>query len=312
VQDIFGNFYGTTEYSGANSGGTLFQLTTWGSLHTLYHFCSKGGTACTDGEYPLAGPVLGSDGNVYGTTYGGGANSDGTVFQFTPWGVLNTLYNFCSKGGNACTDGANPEAALVQGNDGNFYSTTSFGGAYNLGTAFKLATLPPAGNACNGVYSGQFFGNIYVSSGQTCEFTDGGQIFGNVYETGGNLILTNATVFGNVEINGGTHTLGPALTIMSRLGIENLPASTAQNTVCGVTVKGDLEINGNGAAVQVGSSSGSCPGNVIGGHIEVENNTGFVQGFNNTMLDILQCDNNTSITGGGNTARQKNSQCSTF
>jgi uncharacterized repeat protein (TIGR03803 family) len=247
VQDSFGDIYGTTEYSGANSGGTVFKLTSWGALHTLYHFCSKGGSACTDGEYPLAGPVLGNDGNLYGTTYGGGANSDGTVFQLTPWGVLATLYNFCSKAN--CTDGANPEAPLVQGNDGNFYSTTSFGGAYNLGTAFKLATLPPAGNACNGVYSGAFWGNIFVTNGQTCEFTDGGQIWGNVYVTGGSLVLQNASVLGNVEINGGTYTLGPSLTIMSRLGIENVAAGTAQNTICGVTVNGDLEINGNGTAV---------------------------------------------------------------
>ncbi len=133
-QDGFGNIYGTTTYSGANVGGTVFQYTIYGTMHTLYHFCSKGGSACLDGEYPLAGPVIGNDGNVYGTTYQGGANNAGTVFQLTPWSVLNTLYNFCSLAN--CADGAYPESSLVQGTDGSFYGTTAFGGASNISGRF--------------------------------------------------------------------------------------------------------------------------------------------------------------------------------
>jgi uncharacterized repeat protein (TIGR03803 family) len=311
AQDNWGNIYGTTENNGANSGGTLFQLTPWGALHTVYHFCSKGGTACTDGAYPLGGPVIGNDGNLYGTTvFGGANNNNGTVYQLQTFGTLQTLYSFCSKAN--CTDGANPEAPLLQGSDGTFYSTTSFGGASGLGTAYKLSTIPPSGYGCNGVYSGQFWGNITVTAGQTCEFTDGGQIFGNVYVTGGSIILQNATVFGNVDIEGGTHTLGPQLTIMSRLLIQNLPASTAQNSICGTAVNGDLEIDNNASTVQVGSNSGSCAGNVIGGHVEFENNTALIQGFNNTILDIMECDGNNSVTGAGNSARQKTDQCSAF
>ena len=314
AQDGFGNIYGTTAFNGANSGGTVFQFTPWGALHTVYHFCAKGGANCTDGEYPLAGPIFGTDGNLYGTTFGGGANnSNGTVYQLAPWGTLQTLYSFCSKGGSACTDGANPEAPLVQGTSGNFYSTTSFGGTSNLGTAFDLSTLPPAGNACNGVYSGQFWGNIVVSAGQTCEFTDGGQIFGNIYQTGGSLILNNATVFGNVDIEGGTHTLGPKLWITSRLLIQNLPSSSSQNSICGISVNGDLEIDNNSSTVQVGgSNSGSCPGSVIGGHLEIQNNTASVLGFNNTIYDIMTCAGNNSVSGGGNSARSKSGQCSAF
>ena len=312
AQDNCGNIYGTTELSGANAGGTLFQLTPWGALHTVYHFCSKGGSACTDGAYPLGGPVIGNDGNLYGTTVYGGANNNGTVFQLQTFGTLQTLYSFCSKGGSACTDGANPEAPLLQGTDGTFYSTTSFGGADGLGTAYKLSTIPPNGFGCNGVYSGQYWGNITVTAGQTCEFTDGGQIFGNVYVTGGSIILQNATVFGNVDIEGGTHTLGPQLTIMSRLLIQNLPSSTSQNSICGVAINGDLEIDNNASTVQVGSNSGSCSGSVIGGHLEIQNNTALVQGFNNTISDILTCAGNNSVTGGGNSATQKQGQCSAF
>jgi len=312
TQDAWGNIYGTTTYSGANTGGTVFQLTTWNGLHTLYHFCSKTNASgvCTDGEYPVAGLDLGNDGNLYGTTYQGGTNNEGTAFVITPWTVLYTLYNFCSLAN--CADGANPESSLVQGTDGTFYGTTAFGGSSNMGTAFKLSTMPTAGNQCNGVYSGQYWGNLTASSGQSCTWTDGAQIFGNVYLTGGALNLNNATVFGNVQIQGGTYTLGPSLSIWSNLQIQNLASSSVQGSVCGVNLNGNLEIDGNAAPIQIGSSAGSCPGNTIGGHLELENNTSLVQGFNNTILDVLTCDGNTSVTGGGNTARQKIDQCSSF
>lgn len=311
-QDSFGDFYGTTSANGANAGGTLFVYTWWGGLHTIYHFCSKiNGSICTDGAQPLGGPVVGNDLNIYGTTTEGGANNYGSVYQFTPWGQLNTLYNFGSKANQA--DGASPESALTQGTDGNFYGTTSFGGANNYGTAYNLSTLPPAGNQCNGVYSANFAGNINVSSGQSCEFTDGAIIFGNVYETGGNLTLTNATVLGNVEIWGGTYTLGPSLNIFSKLEIENTPSSTTQNTVCGASIFGSLYFDGNASPVEIGSTSGSCPGNSIGGDLEVNSNSAAVQVFNNTIHDDLTCSSNTStITGGGNKATAKTGQCSTF
>ena len=65
--------------------------------------------------------MQGSDGNFYGTTYGGGTNGGyGTVFKISTNGALTSLYSF--TGGN---DGANPDAGLVQGSDGNFYGTTS-------------------------------------------------------------------------------------------------------------------------------------------------------------------------------------------
>ena len=161
IQATDGNFYGTTAQGGANNlcesndggtvgCGTVFKITPTGILTTLYDFCSQPG--CADGAFPSGyqsgGLVQGTDGNVYGTTYGGGTgtgcyfqgvNGCGTIFKITPSGTLTTLYDFCSQPG--CTDGRVPFAGLVQATDGNFYGTTSGGGTGGGpagGTIFKI------------------------------------------------------------------------------------------------------------------------------------------------------------------------------
>jgi uncharacterized repeat protein (TIGR03803 family) len=73
--------------------------------------------------------IQATDGNFYGTTYAGGnANDAGILFQITPAGKLTTFYEFCSKAGANCPDGANPAAAVVQGTNGYLYGTTVGGG----------------------------------------------------------------------------------------------------------------------------------------------------------------------------------------
>ncbi len=129
IQGSDGNFYGTTYQGGANDDGTVFEVTPSGTETVLYSFA--GGS---DGEHPYAGVIQGSDGNFYGTTYQGGANDDGTVYEVTPSGTETVLYAFAGGGG----DGANPEAGLTQGSDGNFYGATYLGGANDDGTVFEV------------------------------------------------------------------------------------------------------------------------------------------------------------------------------
>jgi uncharacterized repeat protein (TIGR03803 family) len=129
-----GNGYGTTIGGGAYDDGTVFQVTPDGTLTTLYTFCSQ--VNCTDGAEPYSGLVV-AGGNFYGTTYWGGANGAGTVFEITPAGLLTTLHSFAG-GPN---DGAYPIAGLVQ-IGGNFYGTTQAGGANEAGTVFEIT---PAG-----------------------------------------------------------------------------------------------------------------------------------------------------------------------
>jgi uncharacterized repeat protein (TIGR03803 family) len=147
VQATNGNFYGVTFYGGANNGdlcegvgcGTFFEMTTAGALTTFYSFCSQ--TNCTDGFFPQAAPVQGTDGNFYGITlfgggYGCGRVTCGTVFKVTAGGKLKTLHRF----GSSRDDGSLPEARLVQTAGGTFYGTTCQGGAVTFGTFFKITS----------------------------------------------------------------------------------------------------------------------------------------------------------------------------
>jgi uncharacterized repeat protein (TIGR03803 family) len=137
VQGTDGKLYGTTWGGGANGEGTVFRVTSGGIVDTIYSFCVQ--SNCEDGATPLAGLALGSDGNFYGTTVGGGANDFGTVFKITLEGTLTTLHSFDNL------DGAYPWAGVIQATDGNFYGTTKEGGgggvcegSIDCGTVFKI------------------------------------------------------------------------------------------------------------------------------------------------------------------------------
>ena len=126
---------------GGGGGGGTGQPPT-ATAEGLYSF----GVTTTDGMGPSGVLFQGSDGNFYGTTFGGGIGGgtgpageytgNGTIFKITPTGEETVLHPFA--GGSA--DGANPEV-LIQGSDGNFYGTTSFGGVNDAGTVFKLTSL---------------------------------------------------------------------------------------------------------------------------------------------------------------------------
>ena len=100
------------------------------TLTTLHRFDGA------DGSFVNAGLIQGLDGNLYGTTGGVGTGGVGTVYKITLGGTLTTVYSFCSRTG--CTDGSGPQAALLLAADGNFYGTTTSGGAGGKGTVFKV------------------------------------------------------------------------------------------------------------------------------------------------------------------------------
>jgi uncharacterized repeat protein (TIGR03803 family) len=143
IFDDHGNLYGTTEAGGANSGGTVFELSLnhgggW-TESVLYSFNPNNGV---DAGYPEAGLTFDSLGNLYGVANGGGAQFEGAVFQLSPaqgggWNE-QVLYSFCSQ--NGCADGANPfYAGVILDSAGNVYGTTQSGGVYNGGVVFELS-----------------------------------------------------------------------------------------------------------------------------------------------------------------------------
>jgi len=145
IFDEAGNLYGTTSSGGDLRGcdgigcGVAFELMPGTSPHwarrVLHVFRGK------DGSTP-SGLVFDSAGNLYGTTYGGGAYGCGSVFELTPgdnsrW-TESVLYSF--EGGD---DGSNPAAGLIFDVAGNLYGTTVSGGVSGAGTVFQLT--PGAG-----------------------------------------------------------------------------------------------------------------------------------------------------------------------
>jgi uncharacterized repeat protein (TIGR03803 family) len=146
VQGSDGNFYGTTEGGGTSGLGIVFKISSNGILTSLCSLLT--GFTQRHGPYYIAHPatalVQGSDGNFYGTTYGGGSTKSnplsgtaglGTVFQISTNGVFTSLYSFQGN------DGEYPRVGLVQGSDGYFYGTTSQGGG-GVGTVFRMTMVP--------------------------------------------------------------------------------------------------------------------------------------------------------------------------
>jgi len=134
VFDQSGDIYGTTfDYLQFGSLGTVFELTPSGGGWTKSDAHRFDGT---DGQYPTAGLIFDPSGNLYGTTYYGGAHGYGAVYELTPSGsgwTENVLYSF--QNGN---DGADVAAGLVFDNSGNLYGAASAGGSGGGGTVFEL------------------------------------------------------------------------------------------------------------------------------------------------------------------------------
>jgi uncharacterized repeat protein (TIGR03803 family) len=147
-----GCLYGTTENGGAytnfgrgNDGsGTVFKIKTDGSGFTLLHSFN-----ISDGAFPTASLIQGSDGYLYGTTDLGGAFTHvydggfGTVFKIKADGSGSILHSFNGSDGHTAN-------GLVRGKDGVLYGTTLAGGKQDQGTVFKLN---PDGSSFTDLYS---------------------------------------------------------------------------------------------------------------------------------------------------------------
>jgi len=191
ILDASGNLYGTTYEGGAFGVGTAFELTpqTGGGWKekVLHDFNNNG----KDGYYPEAGLIFDATGNLYGTTYGGGADNVGAVFRLTRkasggW-AEKILHDFNDNG----KDGAYPAAGLIVDASGNLYGTT-YGGAFGLGTAFELT--PKAGGGWTEKILHRFNDNGKDGNHPQASlvFDASGNLYGTTYDGG---VYGDGTVF---------------------------------------------------------------------------------------------------------------------
>jgi uncharacterized repeat protein (TIGR03803 family) len=262
VRGTDGTFYGTTYAGGTaaacqfpSSCGTIFSITAGGTFTTIYNFCSQ--SYCSDGAGPDAGLVQGADGNFYGTTGGGGAYGDGTVFSITAGGALTTLYNFCSESG--CADGDQPSAGLVQGTDGNFYGTTYAGGTgacygYPCGTIFSIT---PSG-VLTTLHSFDYYTDGGYPAAGLVQGTDGG--FYGTTTQGGADDEGNGTIFSLsvglgpfVETEPASRRVGRAVKILGN-NLTGATSVTFNGTPATFTVVSGTEIT---TTVPTGATTGT-------------------------------------------------------
>jgi uncharacterized repeat protein (TIGR03803 family) len=136
IMDGAGNLYSTTGAGGTFDYGTVFKLSpnAGGGYDESVLYSFTGGN---DGAGPWGGLITDSAGNLFGTTFAGGAYHQGVVFKLSPTAgggyTESVLYSF--TGGN---DGGNPEAGLIFDSAGNLYGTTANGGSSNNGVVFKI------------------------------------------------------------------------------------------------------------------------------------------------------------------------------
>jgi uncharacterized repeat protein (TIGR03803 family) len=200
IQDAKGNLYGTTYYGGkgkCNDGfgtgcGVVFKLSTTGKETMLHSF-----TGGTDGAYPDAGVSQDAEGNLYGTTKEGGDLSGcdglgcGMVFKLSAAGKETVLHSF--TGG---TDGANPDAGVIQDAKGNLYGVTPSGGDLSCGN----------GSGCGVVFKLSMAGKETVLH----RFTGG---TGGAQPDGGVVRDAQGSLYGTT-FNGGTYSNGTVFEII--------------------------------------------------------------------------------------------------
>ncbi len=335
IQGADGNFYGTTRFGGANGHGSVFSITSGGTVNTLYSFCSQSG--CPDGEQPNAALLQASDGNLYGTTLydGAGANGgEGTVFKITTGGALTTLYSFCVQ--TNCADGSTPVTGLIQASNGQLYGVTQYGGGNaNNGTAYTITTggtLTTLYSFCsqNGCTDGQgptgrliqaTDGNLYgttesggIGYGTIFNMTLGGTVT-TLYSfpnpgvgsepDAGMIQLTSGLFYGTTFIGGSggygsVYSFSVNVTVPNVVGLTQAAASTAitgVGLVVGTVTTASSSSVPSGDVISQDPVSGTSVN--LGSAVDLVVSTGPAQVAVPNVVGMTQAAATTSITGAG-------------
>jgi uncharacterized repeat protein (TIGR03803 family) len=279
-----GNLYGITAYGGNGydgtedySGfGTIFRITPSGSFTSLVQF--DGTNDANDGN--IATIVQGTDGNLYGTSFGGGASGQGAIFKLTlptcPCTnrlMLTTVIDF------ERTNGVEPLGQLVQGSDGMLCGATAGGGAFDQGTVFKttldgsLTTLASF-NGTNGTFLVStpvqaVDGNLYGATAgggpdYDPDLTQYNTGYGTIYRLDSNGVLTTLFTFNLTNGDGpgpGGLVIGKdgALYGVTQQGGPNFTnANDGDGTIFKITTNGDFTL-----LVSFDGTNGVYPGGII-------------------------------------------------
>jgi uncharacterized repeat protein (TIGR03803 family) len=235
VFDSSGNAFGTTEFGGADGIGTVFEI-----AHGSTNLTTLASFNAVNGSEPSAGVTRDSSGDLFGTTYLGGSNGTGTVFEILHGSTkLTTVASFTQANGSL------PLAPVTLDSSGDVFGTTSAGGAANLGTVFEIAhgsTKVTTIASFNGPTGSQPEGAITLDSG--------GDLFGTAYE---------GSVFGDGSVFEIAHKSTKLTTLVSFNGTDGaLPAAgvtlDASGNLFGTTSNGGVDDEGTIFEVPHGTS----------------------------------------------------------
>jgi uncharacterized repeat protein (TIGR03803 family) len=219
ILDTSGDLFGVTSGGGSFRAGTVFELAHGsGTITTLASF------NITNGQFPESALVMDGSGNLYGTTYAGGASSVGTVFEVAHGsGAITTLASFDG------TDGANPIAGLVLDSSGNLYGTTEVGGSSGHGTVFELAQ-----------------GTSTITTLASLDVANGSLASTLIMDSGGNLY--------GIGIRGGTYNFGTVFALPA--GASTITTLASFNGRDGSNPSG-LRTDGSGNLIGTAAAGGA-------------------------------------------------------
>lgn len=217
-------YYGTTQFGGSNSQGTIFRYSAFDNIFEIVHNLDAG---AAEGRYPFGSLIVSENDELMGTCSEGGMNGTGTVFRYTEDSGFINLHSF-----QAGSDGGFPKAGLTELSTGVFYGVTDFGGSNGFGTIYSIDSIGTFINVHNFEYS-----------------EDGSN------PTASLAVMDDETLIGTSS-NGGANNFGTVYTYNTGSGIENIhnfsiprkganPQSTQffENHIYGTTYSGG-EFNG--------------------------------------------------------------------
>ncbi len=125
-----GLLYGTAQFGGSLSQGTIFSINPNGNIFQVIYELNN---TSSDGRYPIGRLIQTESGLLLGTCSEGGTSGTGTIFSCSTSGVFTRLHSL-----SAASNGGFPKSGLTDGGDGFYYGVTEFGAANGFGSLYRI------------------------------------------------------------------------------------------------------------------------------------------------------------------------------